>query len=732
VWLAFWPSALVAKVDIASDAEFFAAINLDYPGLDKVKMAFAAGDCAKAKEELLAYYRQRKSVKWFVNPWERPAKPTKASATLLKKADIVMRRRFSTGTYEESWEEREIDWNYNPLKLPNGQPDTEYPVVHHKNRFGHLDTLGQAYWATFDEKYTQEFRSQIESWIRQNASPAPDQYAGHTRHPWSRLTACSPLLGAWQAAHARFLGSLAMTPEFHAAFLAACIEKARYAIANPDRVNRYQAQIEAVFNASVYFPEFRESPSWRDWAVAAMMKFWADETYPDGASKELCPGYQGSNRGHMERMIRVARLNNVTLPKTLLNDLEQGCLYPMKIMLPDMALPDFGDTWGGRLSTNTFVRMLEFCPRPEFEYFATGGARGRRPDFTSVALPWSGVYVMRTGWSKEDLCLAFDAGPLGKDHYHEDKLNFVCYAYGSHLVDEVGVYSYTSNKWRSYFRSSAAHNVVLVDGLGQNRTKAGPRTADQPLADNWASTADFDFATGEYAGGWGPELRKNLTHRRDIFFAKPDYWIISDLVAATGAGGGEHLFELLFHFFPVREPRIDPTSKVIRTANTGLANVVLAPADRDLDARVLRAQEEPLQGWYSSGYTKVEPASVACFTRKSAVPAVFDTVLFPERPSQTARVNVTRLDVTDDHGTPLPASAVCALRIETPLGTDIYINDRRINSVSAGGALPKRAGLIQFDGKCALVRFDATGKVVRACALNGSRFSSGSTIIWRQ
>jgi len=723
---------LAPKVDIATDAEFFAAINLDYPGLEKVKAAVAVGDSAKAKEELLSYYRRRKSVNWFLNPWERPAKPAKTSSSLLKKADLVMRRRFSHGIYEENWEGREIDWNYNPLKLPDGKPDTEYPVVHHKNRFGHLDTLGQAYWATLDDKYAQEFRAQIESWIRQNASPAPDKYVGHTRHPWSRLTSCTPLIGAWLSAHARFIGSPSMTPEFHAAFLAACIEKARYAIANPDSVNRYQAQIEAVFNTSVYFPEFRESPAWREWAVGAMMKFWEDEMYPDGASKELCPGYQGSNRAHMGRMIRVARLNSIALPDMLLKDFEEGCLYPMRIMLPNMALPDFGNTWGGRLSSNMFAGMLEFCPRAEFEYFASGGARGQRPDFTSVALPWSSVYVMRTGWSKDDLCLVFDAGPLGKDHYHEDKLNFVCYAYGSHLVDEVGTYSYTKNKWRSYFQSSAAHNVVLVDGLVQNRIKAGPRTTDKPLADNWASSAEFDFVSGEYSEGWGPELRKDVTHRREIFFVKPDYWIISDLLTANGAGSGAHLFELLFHFFPVREPQVEPASKTVRTANNSIANVVLASADRDLDVRVLRGQEEPLQGWYSGGYTKVEPANVACFAKKTAAPAVFDTVMFPERPGRTVPVKVTRLAVADDHGMALPSSAVCALRIETPLGTDLYLNDRRINSVSTGGILVKRVGQVEFDGKCALVRFDAAGKVLRACAFNGSRLVSGGRTLWRR
>ena len=43
------------------------------------------------------------------------------------------------------------------------------------------------------------------------------------------------------------------------------------------------------------------------------------------------------------------------------------------------------------------------------EKFETG-----EPDFTSIALPWSGFLVMRTGWTTEDSWALFDAAPLVK------------------------------------------------------------------------------------------------------------------------------------------------------------------------------------------------------------------------------------------------------------------------------------------------------------------------------
>ena len=76
---------------------------------------------------------------------------------------------------------------------------------------------------------------------------------------------------------------------------------------------------------------------------------------------------------------------------------------------------------------------------------------------------------MRSGWSKDDRYLLLDAGPFGYGHQHEDKLNFVIYAYGSVLVLDPGNYPYDNSVWRKYITSSYAHNVLHIDGKEQHR-----------------------------------------------------------------------------------------------------------------------------------------------------------------------------------------------------------------------------------------------------------------------
>jgi len=49
---------------ITTDAEFFSAINLEYPGLQAVNNAVTAGDLAAAKVAYLAYRRTKSQVRW--------------------------------------------------------------------------------------------------------------------------------------------------------------------------------------------------------------------------------------------------------------------------------------------------------------------------------------------------------------------------------------------------------------------------------------------------------------------------------------------------------------------------------------------------------------------------------------------------------------------------------------------------------------------------------------------
>lgn len=722
---------IAPRVRLVDDADFFAAWSLDTIGMEAVRTAVEAGEYTTAKRELKAYFLGRREPTWKINHWEMPTKPRGPAKRHSRYAEgeRILEHKFSGGGFEVDFGDK-IEWNHFPLKFADGKPDTEYPLIHYINRFGHLNrTLGPLYWYSHDERYAAEFTYEVTDHVLSN--PAPENYRAHTA-VWSRLTSCVPLSGSWVDAYNYFLPSRTFTPEAHAVMLKGFIEKARYAIRNPDGVNRYMAQLRGIFITGAFFPELKQAEAFRDFAIRALCATAVDEFYPDGFSKELCPGYHGGSAGILRGIVLSARKMGYDAPQALVNGIKSPYDVFVKLATPARQLPMFGDTWGRGNVKKTLAGALTVLDKPEFRWIVTDGSKGSPPSFTSVAFPWAGYRVMRSGWDRNARYLCFDAAPLGVGHWHEDSLNFECHAYGEPLITEVGIYSYTMSKWSRYFYSSLAHNVVIVDGLGQNRACELRKNAavTSPKTSNWYSDDDIDIASGFYNGMWGDyadcdrwrnafgrDKAKSLaTHRRDICFVKDDYWVVSDRLTAEGT----HTYEQLFHFEANRVLRL-PKAGVAMTDNPERANIAIIQADA-MVGKIIEGRDEPPQGWESPKQGERRPAPVVVFEQTASGGCIYDTVLYPTPPNKQRTVQVERVPVTTADGTPIPPAEVCALRITTDRGTDLYVNDLRVLNVNDVSCGVKVVDGVTTDARVIVVRLDGEGNVLKIRAVAATVF----------
>lgn len=735
-----WAKQIVAKVAIDNDAEFFDAWNLDWPGMEGVRDAVASKDYDQAKTALKDYFLQRRKPRWKINHWDMPevAHGQAPAHSRHEQGQAILAHRFSHGGFDVDFGEK-IEWNHFPLTLPNGNPDTEYPVIHNINRFFHLKTLGQLYWFSHDERYAHEFVAQITDHVQSN--PAPEKYVPFTA-VWSRLTACIPLNGSWLDGWNYFLGSDVFTADAMAIMLKGFIQKTRYAIRAPDAANRYMIQLTGIFNVGAYFPELKQADDFRRFGMRGIELAIEDEFYPDGMSKELCPGYHGVSRGAIQRLIENAALMGYRVPKSLEASLKRTFDVYMTIATPRMSLPQFGDTWGDGDLAAAFQGTKGIWDDDVHKWFASEGKEGGPPKFTSARLPWAGFYTMRSGWDKESLYLCFDAGPVGLGHFHEDYGNFECYAFGERLISDAGVNSYTVDKWHNYCYSSPAHNVVIVDGLSQARAafpENHPRVIDQPRTGDWHSDSVFDLASGSLDAPWVPYAQwighsnrygrdhaiQLATHRRDVCFVKDSYWIICDRLVAEG----EHTYEQLFHLRPDRTATVFD-ERCAGSTNTGRPNVLIVQADR-VKGEVIIGREDPPQGWVAVKHGQMAPAPCICFKQRATGGAVYDTVILPynrERP----RVRLTRLPAKDDAGDTLTAQDLCAICIDTPHGIDYFVNDMRDTCIGPTTGRVKTAGPMETDARTAVIRCDTAGILQRASAVGGEFLRMDGRTIWQQ
>ena len=95
----------------------------------------------------------------------------------------------------------------------------------------------------------------------------------------------------------------------------------------------------------------------------------------------------------------------------------------------------------------------------------------RRPPAGRASFPDGGYFVQRAG----DRYLIFDCGPLGDGgHGHYDALSIEAWAGDRALVIDPGRFTYAEGEpnLRHWFRGTAAHNTVTVDGARPDAVRA--------------------------------------------------------------------------------------------------------------------------------------------------------------------------------------------------------------------------------------------------------------------
>jgi hypothetical protein len=189
---------------------------------------------------------------------------------------------------------------------------------------------------------------------------------------------------------------------------------------------------------------------------------------------------------------------------------------------------------------------IEGIDNPELEWIVSGGTRGVRPEVTTHRFPWAGYTIMRSHWNADANYALFDAGPLGIQHAHEDKLSVEIAAYGRSIIEDPGIHTYSTAEHtiplRNYFCNTWGHSTVIVDGKSQIRQirKLDVRT-DRPDEHTARSTNLYDYCSGSYDSGWGMnawrsnppspypvlslegEIDDSVVHHRSILFVRASH-----------------------------------------------------------------------------------------------------------------------------------------------------------------------------------------------------------------
>ncbi len=633
------------------DGELLGALDLGRRSLRKVREAVEDSSHATAKKELAGYFRSRRCPKWYFSPYARNRTRRRGFDT--SRADAALRHRFTVCGIAHKFG-KEIGWEYNPTAEPDSRRALNHEWTWQFSRMQYWRDLGSAYWATGDENYAREFARQMADWVRSN--PAPDEAANVPFSRWRTIEAGIRMSATWPEAFFRFLTSPSLADDDLLLMVGSFAEHARYLRRFHRHGNWLTMEMNGLYHVGVLFPEFKEAFDWRDFAANRLFEELDAQVYPDGAQCELTPGYHCVALRNFEGLWRLAKLNGLKFPKGYLKKLERMYAYIMYMSTPGRDNPPFNDSW--HVDVRKWLKQgAEYFPRRrDFAWFASDGRRGEKPTGVSHAFPHAGYLVMRSSWRRDALYCAFDVGPFGAGHQHEDKLNFELYAYGRRLIADAGSYAYDASPWRTYVLSHRGHNVVAVDGAEQHRRGAAETyLAKEPHDCIWHTSAGFDYAEGSFGElegeGFGPERKQAAVHRRGILFVKPEFFLLVDILIPSGESA--HRYDSVFHLDVPRssDAVLDRRNRTVTTRQADGPNISILPAARSLvRARIVRGQEKPtVQGWLPRGHgmVGVRPVPTAGFTVEAGGTQRMVCALYPFRRGGRCKVAHVEALVTD-------------------------------------------------------------------------------------
>lgn len=629
--------------------------------------------------QLLNYFRGRQGVEYFA--------VLDDEQTTREKIAAVLEQRFSFNG--ESHElSQPIDWRVNP------SADLEWLILLHKFYFA--AGLGAAYEATGERRYADKWVELTRSWIDNVALDfLPSDVAGRR-------------IQNWIFAHYYFVTRHPAAPlpaDFYRDFLTSLAAQVNYLCDHltPAR-NHRTLELAALFLAAVVFPEFRDAARWLELAKRELSINIQADLLPDGVHCELSTDYHHLVLKNYLWVRRLAQLNDIAMAEPIDALMRKALDFTLYVHRPDGAIPALSDG-DSRSFLDLLAQGYELYGDEAMLYVATGGKQGTAPAERSKAFPDSGYYILRSGWGaggeayRDERYLIFDCGPLGRgNHGHFDLLSLELAAYSRSMIVDPGRYTYDESgeeNWRVRFRGTGYHNTVQVDGLNQTRYEfkhskfkiTGPEP-DWQLCE-WRSAAGYD-----YVRGVARSHEYDAVHERRIFFAAPDYWIVSDLLTAPTP----HVYDLRFHLGAKANDRVAIERDRLTLAVDAPQLLLAQPRDGRVGVTVEA-------GFVSSSYGIKHDAPVLRFSQRGQA-AVFHTVLYPYK-SAKPRIAVTTLPVWREGA---QCAAAVALHVQIDQGgrrfDDYFFS---IDPALAGGC---SFGPFSFDGSMLFLRRDGARQLV--------------------
>ena len=430
--------------------------------------------------------------------------------------------------------------------------------------------------------------------------------------------------------------------------------------------NHLIGETAGLFAVGYLFPGFKdavkyERESWRILEDQVCKQF-----YTDGGLVEQATFYHHFTLGFFLQALAFKRLNGDAVQDNFKSRLEKATEFVMLMTKPEGRLPYLGDIDDARsiyFSNPTHWDFSSFqamgaalfnradmkyaagafkedafwvLPEKDRRHFAE--LENRKVEYRSVLFPEAGYSVFR----KENLFGMMDHGSLAHGvfhdetpsaaHGHADLLAVEISAFGESFLIDPGFSNYRGDfDWHSYFRSTAAHNTIEIDGQSQAKQGRILQWSHAPKF-KLLSRVQEDWVQSVCAVHYGyHRLPDKPTHQRCFLFVDDSFFISVDWVTGEDNDNGKHTIYYNQHFDSavLLEKEEEKNILFARGQKGSLALHYFSKESDALDFEINKGGDGPEKGWISPTYLARTPAFAARIGGDFLLPFTLLTLYLP-------------------------------------------------------------------------------------------------------
>ena len=539
------------------------------------------------------------------------------------------------------------DWFYDPVTGTRA-PQNDYCFrVNHRSedvtgnvkqiwelsRMHHLTVLAAAFCISGEERYATRAASHLRSWWAQNPFLSGVHWtsgieAGVRLISWVWVRR---LLDGWAGAVDLFERNEVARAQiwWHQNYLASF--RSRGSSAN----NHVIAEAAGLLVGALAFDWFAESPRWVEEATRVLEDELRSNTFPSGVNREMAFDYHGFVAELTMVAAAEASWAGRPLSQSLWSDLYRMFDVVATTVDAKVRAPRYGDGDNGRglvidppvperssglLAIGEAVfDGPDWWPKVSPTVMSTllESMTGRRPGMGSTRNTGhyddAGLTLLRSAPSDgEEIWCRCDGGPHGflsiAAHAHADALSVEVRYNGVDVLADPGTYCYHGEpRWRSYFRSTLAHNTVELGGCDQS-TPGGPflwqRQAQSKLIELETAKNGEPVAWSAEHDGY-QSLTPPVCHLRSVRLASRLRQLeIVDRVETKG----RHPLRVAFHLGPEIDAQIVGQNAELVWSDDGATKTGTLQLPDSLSWSLYKGETDPVLGWYSPSFGSKQPA----------------------------------------------------------------------------------------------------------------------------